>query len=223
MAQSLFQFGQIETTLPKAKELRPFVEKMITLARQGTLRSRQRLIAELGDRAVIDRDQQEAYDAMSDAQRKKVLFSRSGRRHRTGNVPAAYNKKKIPFVARSVVNKLIDEIAPKYENRPGGYTRIIRLAKRRIGDNSLLAILQLVDEDQQGDAGGRPKATSRRRAIAVNRIRRLEGKRSGKKARPETGKAKSSKPEVKDGSVDVKAPADLNTPAGDDVGTDKAE
>src|SRR5438094_7055696 len=82
LAQSLFQFGQIETTLEKAKEVRPFVERLITLARQGSLRSRQRVIAMMNDRSVIGRDEQDSYDGMSLAQRQRVLATRSGRRHR---------------------------------------------------------------------------------------------------------------------------------------------
>ena len=195
MAQSLFQFGQIETTISKAKELRPFVERLITLARRGTLHARQRLVAELGDRAVIDRDQQEAYDAMSEAQRNKVLFARSGRRHRAGNVPAGYNKKKIPFVAQSVINKLMGEIGPRFADRNGGYTRIIRLAKRRIGDNCDLAILQLVGSDEPAAATDRGKTTSRRRVVTQNRIRRLEGKAAGKRSRSRAKSTASKKPE----------------------------
>ncbi len=200
MAQSLFQYGQIETTLMKAKEIRPFVERLITLARSGTLKNRQRLIAILGDRSIIGADDQEKYDAMTDAQRHKVLVARSGRRHRAGKVPAGYNKKKIPFVAQTVVHKLIAEIAPKYQDRPGGYTRIIRLAKRRIGDNSDLAILQLVGEEQKASTDVKSVVGSRRQRT-LNRIRFLEGKaparkKSGgkKQAQPAAKAATSSKP-----------------------------
>src|ERR1044071_725758 len=82
LAQSLFEFGEVRTTVPKAKEVRPFVERLITLARRGTLRSRQRVIAALTDRAIIPKDQQDNYDMMSDAQRRRVLMTRSGRRIR---------------------------------------------------------------------------------------------------------------------------------------------
>lgn len=197
MAQSLFQHGQIETTLAKAKEIRPFVERLITLARQGTLRSRQRVIAELGDRAVISRDEQEKYDDMSDAQRHKVLFARTGRRHRSGKVPASYNKKKIPFVAHSIVNVLIDDVAPRYKDRPGGYTRIIQLGKRRIGDNSDLVVLQLVGEEEKPKDA--KKVVGQRRLKAESRIRYLEGKAPKRKGRsPAAAKkagAKGRKPQ----------------------------
>jgi large subunit ribosomal protein L17 len=186
LAQSLFEHGQIETTLIKAKEVRPFVEKLITLARRGTLRSRQRIISILSDRTVIGADEQEQYDGMSEAHRLRVKQSRSGRRHRTGKVPASYNKKKIPFVAKSVVQKLITEIAPNYHDRPGGYTRIIRLAKRRIGDDSDLAILQLV-HDEAAPTQGAKKSPGRRKKRTGVRMRLLEGKAPAKKQRRSAG------------------------------------
>lgn len=179
MAQSLFQYGQIETTLAKAKAVRPFVERLITIARRGTLQSRQRVSALLNDRSILDREQEEKYEQMSDPHRRKVMVARSGRRHCTGRVPASYNKKKFPFVAQSVVHKLMTEIAPAFADRPGGYTRIIRLAKRRIGDNSDLAILQLVGgEDEESPAARRSKKVrGQRRERTQNRIRYLEGKK----------------------------------------------
>lgn len=188
LAQSLFQFGQIETTLTKAKDVRPFVERLITMARKNTLQSRQRVISMLGDRAVISKDQQEQYDAMNEAQRLKVRRARSGRRHRAGKVPASYNKKKIPFVAQAVVHKLIAEIAPRYRDRPGGYTRIIALSKRRIGDNSDLALLQLVGEEEAKPEQGK-KTVGLRRQKTLGRIRFLEGKGDQRKGRRRAGKA----------------------------------
>lgn len=187
LAQSLFQYGQIETTLIKAKDVRPFVERLITLARKGTLQARQRVIALLGDRAALSKDEQERYDAMPSAQQARVLTNRSGRRHRTGQVPASYNKKKFTFVAKSVVHRLFTDIAPRYKDRPGGYTRIIRLAKHRIGDNSDLAILQLVGEEEPTAGAARKSAMPRRRK-AADRVRYLEGKASRKKS-PAGGKA----------------------------------
>lgn len=194
MAQSLFQHGEITTTLIKAKEVRPFVERLITLAREGTLRSRQRVVALLGDRAALSKEEQEQYDPMSYAQRHRVLVSRSGRRHRTGKVPASYNKKKYPFVARSVVNRLFEDIAPKFKDRPGGYTRIIRLAERRIGDAGDLAMLQLVGNEIAPTESSK-KTSIRRRQKTGDRIRYLEGKESKKKTRP-SGKKTAAEPKA---------------------------
>lgn len=192
LAQSLFQYGQVETTLVKAKEVQPFVEKLITLARKGNLQSRRRAASLLGDRSILGREEQEQYDAMTDTQRRKVMVSRAGRRHRTGLVPASYNKKKIPFVAQSVVRKLVTEIAPSYSDRPGGYTRIIRLSKRRIGDNSDLVLLQLVgEEDTETPDSGTKKSIGQRRQKTLDRIRYLEGKKP-KRSRKRGGKEAKS-------------------------------
>jgi large subunit ribosomal protein L17 len=194
MAQNLIEHGEIRTTLPKAKETRRFVEKLITIARKGTIDSRRRVEAMLRDRAILDSEHRDTYEQMTDAQRKKVMVARSGRRHRTGAVPAGYNKKKIPFVATSVMHKLMNEVAPSYKDRPGGYTRIIRLSKRRIGDNSELAILQLVGlDDAVAKSGGKKKSAGRRRARVLARIAYLEGKKPRRHGSSADKSAKSTK------------------------------
>ena len=131
MAASLFEHGAIRTTEAKAKELRRFVEKLITLARKGTLHARRMVIAELGhDRLIVD-DKGEIQD-------------------------------------KTLIRKLFDEIAPGYADRPGGYTRIIRLSERRIGDAGTQVILQLVQEGStKAKAGG--ESTGRRRRRAAKR------------------------------------------------------
>jgi large subunit ribosomal protein L17 len=206
LAQSLFQYGQIETTLPKAKEVRAFVERLITLARKNTLRSRQRVIAMLNDRAAIGREEQDQYDGMNLHQRSRVLANRSGRRHRSGTVPAAYNKKTYPFVAKSVVGLLISEVAPRYKDRTGGYTRIIRLAKRRIGDSTDLAVLQLIGSEGEVPTEQSKKVTSRRRQRIADRIAILEGKQPKRKARSKGAKAQSG------GSAKGQQGAEASTP-----------
>lgn len=94
MAASLIKFEQIQTTDAKAKALRPFVEKLITLGKRGDLHARRLVLARLRDQ---------------DATRK--LFS---------------------------------EIAPRMAERPGGYTRILKIAKRK-GDNAPISLIELVD------------------------------------------------------------------------------
>jgi len=196
LAQSLFEFGEIRTTIPKAKDVKPFVERLITLARRNTIQARQRVTSLLADRAIIPADQQESYEGMSDAQRHKVLFSRSGRRMRRGGVPAAYNKKKIPFVASSVIHKLFSDIAPRYRDRPGGYTRLIRLSTHRIGDNSQLAVLQLVGTEQAPAGSVRKAPISDRRKRQTAREAFAAGKNEPRaKAKPAaTKKTKAAKP-----------------------------
>ncbi|MEW6420973.1 MAG: 50S ribosomal protein L17 [Deinococcota bacterium] len=92
-ATALLREGRIQTTLTKAKELRPYVEKLITTAKGGDLHAR-RLVA----RDIHDKD---------------------------------------------VVRKVMDEVAPRYAERQGGYTRILRVGTRR-GDGVTMALIELV-------------------------------------------------------------------------------
>ena len=124
LAAALFMHGQIRTTVPKAKMVKPFVEKLITAARKGDLASRRRVLAALGrDRIMVKNDQ--------DAEAK---------RNRYGELTGG----------PKLVRKLFEEIAPKYKDRPGGYTRIIRLAETRRGDGTSLCLLQLVGTEEVG-------------------------------------------------------------------------
>mgnify|MGYP001091989436 CR=1 FL=1 len=91
---SLMQHERIITTLPKAKELRPIAERMVTLGRKNTVHARR-----LAARWIADRE---------------------------------------------LIKKLFSEIAPRFANRPGGYTRIVKLGPRK-GDGAELAILEFVD------------------------------------------------------------------------------
>jgi len=160
LAQSLFEHGQVRTTVPKAKDLRPFAERLITLAkraRRGSLIARRRLLSLMADRSLIPADHRDAYEALSDAKRRQALVGRSGRRYRTG-AP----KGRQDFTGESVSHRLIETIAPRFEDRPGGYTRIICLADRRLGDKSKLAIVQLVGDEQRPTSVARPRKNTRR-------------------------------------------------------------
>ncbi len=96
MVASLIQHEQIVTTLPKAKDLRPIVEKMITLGKRGDLHARRQAISQVRD--------------------------------------------------PSVIGKLFDTLAPRYADRNGGYTRVLKAGFRR-GDNAPLAVIEFVDRD----------------------------------------------------------------------------
>ena len=96
MSAALIKHEQIVTTLPKAKELRPIVEKLITLGKRGGLALRRQAIGEIRD---IEQ-----------------------------------------------VKKLFDVLAPRYKDRHGGYTRIIK-AGFRYGDNAAMAVIEFVDRD----------------------------------------------------------------------------
>ncbi len=208
MAQSLFQYGEIRTTVTKAKEVRSFVEHLITLARNDSVHARQRVAALLTDRSMIPKEHQEAYDGMTSTHRAKALRGRSGRRIRNGVVPAAYDKKKFPFVAGAVLHHLFKEVAPRYKERPGGYTRIIKMSQRRIGDDSQLAVLQLVGTEKAPASGLRKPPPGRRRQRTERRTRMIEDrlKASGKE---------STKTESKTASVRVKDDASTATKSDD--------
>jgi ribosomal protein L17 len=123
MAQSLFEHGHIRTTLEKARNLQPFAERLITIAKRAAggstpavrLSARRQLHKFLADRAIIAAEQRGAYELMSDAKRTRVLRAPSGRRHRTGRP-----KGRLQFTAESVTHRLIETVAPRYQDRAGG-------------------------------------------------------------------------------------------------------
>jgi large subunit ribosomal protein L17 len=96
MAQALIKHEQIVTTLPKAKDLRPIVEKLVTLGKRGDLHARRQAIAELRDIAMV--------------------------------------------------KKLFDVLGPRYKDRQGGYTRVLK-AGFRYGDNAPVGVIEFVDRD----------------------------------------------------------------------------
>jgi large subunit ribosomal protein L17 len=96
MCAALIKHEQIMTTLPKAKDLRPVVEKLITLGKRGGLHARRQAIAELRDIGMV--------------------------------------------------RKLFDVLGPRYKDRNGGYTRIVK-AGFRYGDNAAVAVIEFVDRD----------------------------------------------------------------------------
>jgi large subunit ribosomal protein L17 len=96
MCASLIKHEQIMTTLPKAKELRPVVEKLVTLGKKGDLAARRQAISEIRDVAMV--------------------------------------------------KKLFETLAPRYKERHGGYTRIMK-AGFRYGDNAPRAVIEFVDRD----------------------------------------------------------------------------
>jgi large subunit ribosomal protein L17 len=97
MAAALIKHEQIVTTLPKAKDLRPIVEKLVTLGKRGDLHARRQAISEMRDIAMV--------------------------------------------------KKLFDVIGPRYKDRNGGYTRVIK-AGYRYGDSAPVAVIEFVDRDE---------------------------------------------------------------------------
>lgn len=190
MAQSLIEHGQVKTTVEKAKDLKPFVERLITLARQALsgdspsarLSARRSIHRLISDRAIIPADHRESYDLLSDAKRARILRQPSGRRHRLGTPKGRLN-----FTAESVTHRLIETVGPRFADRPGGYTRLIRLADRRVGDHAALAVLQLIGDETPPGSLTRPRKTTRRKkadgryALAV-KLAKAGGKKTGDSA-----------------------------------------
>lgn len=155
LAAGVIQHGQITTTLPKAKAVQSMVEKLITLARKGDLTARRRALAILNDRRL----------AVTDKKTGDPIFEE----HPDGR-------------EKSLIQKLFDDVAPRYADRAGGYTRIIKLAKHRLGDGGALVILQLVGDEEGPSVKGR---FSRRRRKQDNRTAYAAKLRKGETDQPE--------------------------------------
>src|SRR5205807_6110844 len=97
LAASLIRHEQIVTTLPKAKDLRPLVEKLVTLGKRGDLHARRQAVAEIRDLAMV--------------------------------------------------KKLFEVLGPRYKERNGGYTRVLK-AGFRYGDSAPVAVIEFVDRDE---------------------------------------------------------------------------
>lgn len=216
LVQSLIEHGEVRTTITKAKEVRAFAERLVTLAIDGSLAARQRAEALLQDRAIIPKDHQEDYDRMSDAKRDKVVRSRSGRRYRANTTRPG-----LKFTAESVLHRLFAEIGPRMKKRnekhnsSGGYTRVIKLADRRLGDGGQLAILQLVSENDKPRAKGTAKTERKRRArvkytVYAGKPRPHPGRRrttrTTGKATEKAAKARPEKQPVDDAAGDEEKP-----------------
>jgi large subunit ribosomal protein L17 len=132
LTMALIQNERIITTVAKAKEVRPFVEKLITLAKKGTLHARRLAAARLGP--------------MADAEVKP------------GDGDDADH--------RPVLVKLFADIGPRFADRPGGYTRILKRHERRLGDAGPTAFLELLKEGE--------KKKERVRAPAAPRVEEEE-------------------------------------------------
>ena len=132
----------IVTTVPKAKELRPFVEKAITLARKA-----QNLEGADGKMREVNLRRQAARFFHAGNSTFKEAASRF--RGKKGE-----SKEPIERTAGvKAVQRLFGELGPRYKDRTGGYTRIVRLG-RRSGDNAELAVIELVDNPRELAAKG---------------------------------------------------------------------
>lgn len=144
LCTSLIVNERIVTTLPKAKELRPFAERVITLGKRAKS-------AETGEQQVH-------------ARRLASAYFHAGN---TNRFPDGYYKRKpAPRTAGVLaVDKVFGELAERYSQRPGGYTRILKIGARR-GDGTEMAIIELVDRAAEDAATAEtPKEAKKKRGL----------------------------------------------------------
>jgi large subunit ribosomal protein L17 len=165
LAAAAFEHGQIVTTIPKAKAVQPFVEKIITSAKSGTLSDRRNVIAKLGGdrmgfewlylpKKATDAEKEHVQKMRDIAGQFFDLPENSEvERNRYGEL------RKSP----RLVKHIFDHIAPRFADRSGGYTRIVKLGRHRIGDGTELCLLQFCGAEDGAEIGGRP-STRRRNA-----------------------------------------------------------
>ena len=143
-ASDVIMCGRIETTLDRAKEVAKYVEKCITIAKKGykdVVTTEKKSVDSKGKEKVVNVSKDGA--SKLNARRRLLALLEDRQEQR------AKGEKKDAFVARTsgikhpVIEKLFDDYAPKYEDRNGGYTRVIKTSVRR-GDNAQLAIVELV-------------------------------------------------------------------------------
>jgi large subunit ribosomal protein L17 len=125
--------GRIITTISKAKEVRPLVEKCITIARRGL--AAEEAASEFGTNA----------DRGSDSWKSWRESDRWGTWNESIAPAVAARRRCLRLLGdKGAVRVLFDEVAPRFTDRPGGYTRILRLAKPRLGDAGTRAVLEFV-------------------------------------------------------------------------------
>jgi large subunit ribosomal protein L17 len=175
-AHALLKYERLETTVPRAKELRPFIERIITIAKRGVAGGEGNGKA-LHARRLVLRDIQD----------------------------------------RDVVGKLFDTIAPRFEARPGGYTRILRLGFRR-GDSAEIAQIELVGSEYNPNLEAekaaaaekvRPKGVGGRLRAAAERLRGKKAEEGGEEsgAAPEKSARPARPKREKAGRTDTRGKA----------------
>jgi large subunit ribosomal protein L17 len=156
LAAGVLEHGQITTTRAKAKAVQPFVEELITIAKHNTLAARRELTSRLTDRKVF------AWVADPNT-REETKAAQS----RLWQLPAAdeveFNRYGEVRKAPRLIQHVLTRVAPLYKDRAGGYTRIVKLDKRRLGDATDLVVLQLVGGEEGPQVKGR-KSTRRTNA-----------------------------------------------------------
>lgn len=156
LSSQLFAREKIHTTLAKAKELRPFAERLVTISKRGTLHARRQVLQHIHD--------------------------------------------------RSVVAKLFDTLSARYDQRPGGYTRIIKLGVRR-GDNAEMALIELVGSETPDAAPADAPVEDKAKKVAKKKTTKKKTTKKKVAAKP---RAKTSEKKI------VKKAAKKKKPTGKD-------
>lgn len=138
--------GRIITTIQKAKEVKPLVEKCITIA----------------CKAIPHQREAEKFATSAERNTSEWKSWRESDNHKkwvAAIAPAVNARRRVFSLLRDkeAVTILFDDVAPRFESRPGGYTRVMRLAKPRLGDNGTRAILEFVGKHDRVAAASAPK------------------------------------------------------------------
>ena len=180
LAASLFEHGQVTTTIPKAKAVQPLVERIVTKAKKGGVHSRRQVASMLGgnrkgfdwlhipkgatetERDRIDELRERAEGFFDLPESDEIERNRYGELRR----------------APRLVRHIFDNVAPRFEDRAGGYTRIIKLGYHRVGDAAELCVIQFVGNEEGPEIGGggstRRKIADKRTAFAA-KLRKESG------------------------------------------------
>lgn len=174
LATGVFEHGQIVTTVPRAKAVQPMVERIITIAKAAADRPERRVAARRLVAAKLGGNKKAftwmyLHKSAEDAEKAHVNELR-GRAQQFFDIPATETVERDRYgavrKAPRMVKHIFDNVAPRFASRKGGYTRIVKLAKRRIGDAGELCVLQLVGNEEGPEIGGN---LSTRRRIADKR------------------------------------------------------
>jgi large subunit ribosomal protein L17 len=181
---------RIVTTVPKAKELRPFVERVITLAKRAS---------------ALTGDEAEAQSLH--LRRQAASFFHAGNSRQAAST-GKRNQPRAPRTAGvAALKRLFSELGERYKDRPGGYTRIIRLGNRD-GDNAELAIIELVDNPREREAieaaSKRSKSAASSKKKSAKKGGKAESVDAGKGAKETKGGRRSKKTEATADEQDTK-------------------
>ncbi len=149
---ALIENEAIRTTPARAKELRWFADRVVTLAKRGDLNSRRRIVQILGTTQT----------------------------HKPGE-----NR------VRNVLERLYSSLVPRFKDRPGGYTQMIRLAKKRPGDNAEMCLFRYLPDPDAEKAGKKDKTAKKEKKVKAKAAKEKPAKEK-KPAKASKSKAKAS-------------------------------